>query len=150
MCWHRRMKILERPADLREGSARSGLAFFGLPIRGLVNRRAEELTVLFEPQAADVPADPSFPRACERIPRAGTSPSGPGACWPPACRAAQVPGRYLPDCRRTAARNFVRAGVPERVAMALLGHKTRSMCDRYNIVCERELSSGRRAPPRLP
>jgi integrase len=53
--------------------------------------------------------------------------------WPRACTLAGVPGRRLHDCRRTAARNFVRAGVPERVAMMLRPDAFRTVRDRSKI-----------------
>jgi integrase len=48
-------------------------------------------------------------------------------------------GRIFHDLRRSAARDMIRGGVPQRIAMDITGHKTQAMFQRYNISSTEDL-----------
>ena len=56
--------------------------------------------------------------------------------WGAACKRAGLAGRHLHDFPRTAARELLNAGAPEKVVRQIVGWKSARMLDRYYIVNE--------------
>jgi len=56
-----------------------------------------------------------------------------------ACEAIGQPDLVPHDMRRSATRNFRKAGLSENEGMAMTGHKTHSIYQRYDIIDEEDM-----------
>jgi integrase len=60
--------------------------------------------------------------------------------WKTACKQAGLaPGTLYHDCRRSAVKNLIAAGVPRAIAMKVSGHRSESVFERYNIKLDPEV-----------
>jgi integrase len=66
------------------------------------------------------------------------------ATWDSLTAAAGVPGLLFHDLRRSAVRNMVRRGVPQKTAREISGHKTDAVFSRYNIVSGADIADAAR------
>jgi integrase len=64
--------------------------------------------------------------------------------WDSLTRKAGFPGLLLHDFRRSAVRNMIRRGVPQKTAREISGHKTDAVFSRYNIVSEADIADAAR------
>lgn len=62
----------------------------------------------------------------------------------------QYSGLIVHDLPRSAINNLMKAGVSEKVAMTISGHKTRSVFDRYHIVDETDVIEAMRKAQAMP
>ena len=151
--WRMRSEVLAltlRQVDLKAGTLRlepgttkndeGRTVYLPVDLKALVAAQVERVRALERRTGQIIPF--LFPHLKGR--RAGERIKDFQRVWRSACKKAGVPGMLRHDCRRTAVRNMVNAGIPERVAMTVTGHKTRAVFDRYHIVSPGDLQEAAR------
>jgi hypothetical protein len=64
--------------------------------------------------------------------------------WDALLVAGKLPGFLFHDLRRSAVRNMIRRGVPQKTVRQISGHKTDSVFSRYNIISENDIADASR------
>ena len=124
--------------DLREGT-------ITLPAESTKNKRSRVLHTNSELMAEMKALHSKRHLGCPQVfPRNGQPVKDFREAWADACAEVGLQGKIFHDFRRTAVRNMVRAGIPEKVAMEISGHQTRTVFERYNISSQDDLKEAAR------
>jgi integrase len=151
--WRMQSEVLTlelRQVDLEAGTIRldpgqtkndeGRLVYLTPELRGLLTAQVDRVMALMRERSTVIPY--LFPHLTGRF--QGQRIRDFRRAWASACKRAGCVGMLRHDFRRTAVRNMVNAGIPERVAMTVTGHKTRAVFDRYHIVSPGDLQEASR------
>lgn len=138
--WRLRAEVLPLRWDQHVDLSAGMIEISGIETKGGENRRIYlrgPLRALVEQQRRE--CEENWPDCPWVFSRGGLQIRSIREAWKGACMRAGLPRVQIHDLRRSAVRNMRRAGIPEHTIMKIVGHRTRSMFERYDIVSDGDL-----------